>query len=234
MKRSDARKEKLMENIKVTDRLLAAVEEIWDGYYAHPFVEGLRDGTLDKEKFKYYIMQDYLYLIDYARVFALGAAKAPDVASMTMFAHECTSILDNEMDIHDGYMGVLQIEQEELDSMPMAIENASYTAYMLRVAYEEEAGAICASILACAYSYEVIARRMAADRPECLDDPLYGDWVRGYASEEYSEFNRELMEMTNRLTDGISEEAYRHLERIFVDCSRFETGFWDMAWNFGE
>ena len=60
-----------------------------------------------------------------------------------------------------------------------------------------------------------------------------GDWIRGYASEEYAEFNKGLMEMTNRLTAGISEEAYEHLERIFVDCSRFETGFWDMAWNYG-
>ena len=54
-------------------------------------------------------------------VFAIGAAKAPDVPAMTMFAHECVSILDNEMDIHDGYMGVLNIQQEELDTMPMAI-----------------------------------------------------------------------------------------------------------------
>ena len=82
-------------------------------------------------------------------------------------------------------------------------------------------------------SYEVLAKRMKADRPECLDDPFYGDWIRGYASEEYAEFNKGLMEMTNRLTAGISEEAYEHLERIFVDCSRFETGFWDMAWNYG-
>ena len=196
-----------MEKMKVTDRLLAATAEIWDGYYTHPFVEGLRDGTLDKEKFRYYIMQDYLYLIDYARVFAIGAAKAPDIPTMTMFAHECVSILDNEMDTHNGYTGVLQIRQEELDAMPMAIENASYTAYMLRVAYQEDAGPI--------------------------DDPFYGDWIRGYASEEYAEFNKGLMEMTNRLTAGISEEAYEHLERIFVDCSRFETGFWDMAWNYG-
>ena len=222
-----------MEKIKVTDRLLAAAADIWNGYYTHPFVEGLRDGTLDKEKFRYYIMQDYLYLIDYARVFAVGAAKAPDIPAMTMFAHECVSILDNEMDTHNGYMGVLQIRQEELDAMPMAIENASYTAYMLRVAYQEDAGPICASILACAYSYEVLAKRMKADRPECLDNPFYGDWIRGYASEEYAEFNKGLMEMTNRLTAGISEEAYEHLERIFIDCSRFETGFWDMAWNYG-
>ncbi len=218
--------------MKVTDRLLAAAKEIWDGYYEHPFVEGIREGTLAKEKFRYYIMQDYLYLIDYARVFALGAAKSPDVDTMTMFAHECTSILDNEMDIHDGYMGVFEITDEEITDMPMDIRNSSYTAYMMRVAYEEDAAAICASIFACAYSYEIIAKRMIADKPGCEDHELFGDWIRGYASDEYSMVSRDLMEVTNKLTEGISEEAYRHLERIFVDCSRFETGFWDMAWEY--
>ena len=87
--------------MKVTQRLLKAVEKTWDDYYTHPFVSGIKEGTLDKEKFRYYILQDYLYLIDYARVFALGAAKSPDVETMTMFAHELTDTLDNEMDIHD-------------------------------------------------------------------------------------------------------------------------------------
>jgi thiaminase/transcriptional activator TenA len=217
--------------MKVTEKLFKATEKIWDKYYRHPFVEGIRDGNLDKEKFRYYIIQDYLYLIDYARVFALGAAKSPDVDTMKIFAHECASILDEEMSIHDGYMGSLGITEEEL-LMPMAEENASYTAYMLRVAYEYGVAANCASILACAYSYEVLAKRMMADRPECVDDPLFGEWIRGYGSEEYAAGNRELIRLTNDLTEGIGDEEYRRLEEIFVACSRFEKGFWDMAWNY--
>ena len=71
-----------MEKMKVTDRLLAATAEIWDGYYTHPFVEGLRDGTLDKEKFRYYIMQDYLAMyyadnsISEAKMFGNNKAKS--------------------------------------------------------------------------------------------------------------------------------------------------------------
>lgn len=219
--------------MKVTQRLLKAVEEIWDGFYHHPFVEGIKKGTLDKEKFRYYILQDYVYLIDYARVFALGAAKSPDVDTMTMFAHELTATLDNEMDIHDGYMGMFKVTREELMTMPMAIENSSYTAYMLRVAYEEDAAAICASVLACAYSYEVLAKRMVCDRPECVDDPMYGEWISGYASDEYAKVSERLMKAMDRLCEGMTEERYLHLEKIFVNCSLFEEGFWDMAWNYG-
>ncbi len=217
--------------MKITERLLDAVKDIWEGYYEHPFVRGILNGDLDKEKFRYFIIQDYLYLIDYARVFALGAAKSKDLRTMSMFAHELTSTLDNEMDIHGGYMGSLNITQEEVDEMPMAVENSSYTAYMLRVAYEEDDIAVCASVLACAYSYAVIARRMVADRPECLQDPLYGEWIEGYTCDDYTKVCDMLIEETDRLCEGISEDRYRHLEEIFVNCSLFEAGFWDMAWN---
>ncbi len=217
--------------MKVTDRLYEAVREIWDGYYQHPFVQGIRDGNLDKEKFRYYILQDYLYLIDYARVFALGAAKSPDLDTMQMFAGKCKSILDNEMSIHDEYMGLFDITQEELDNTVTAIDNASYTAYMLRVGYEEDAAAICSAILACSVSYEILAKRMIKDRPDCVDNPLFGEWIMGYASIGYSDENIELEEFTNRLTADYSEKQYRHLEEIFVNCSRLETAFWDMGWE---
>ena len=217
--------------MKTTERLYQAVQEIWEGYYRHPFVQGIQNGTLDRNKFRYYILQDYLYLVDYARVFALGAAKSPDLDTMKMFAEKCKSILDNEMSIHDGYMGLFEITQEELDSTPMALDNASYTAYMLRVGYEEDAAAICAAILACSVSYEVLAKRMISARPACISDPLYGEWISGYASDAYAAESRELEDFTNRLTADYNERQYRHLEEIFVNCSRFETAFWDMGWE---
>ena len=217
--------------METTKRLYQAVQEIWEGYYRHPFVQGIQNGTLDRNKFRYYILQDYLYLVDYARVFALGAAKSPDLDTMQMFAGKCKSILDNEMSIHDGYMGLFEITQEELDSTPMALDNASYTAYMLRVGYEEDAAAICAAILACSVSYEVLAKRMISARPACISDPLYGEWISGYASDAYAAESRELEDFTNRLTADYNERQYRHLEEIFVNCSRFETAFWDMGWE---
>ena len=93
------------------ERLIAAAADIWENYYRHPFVTGLRDGTLDRRKFRHYIVQDYFYLIDYARVFALGAAKAPDVGSMRAFAMMCMAIMDGEMNIHNGYFGKLELTE---------------------------------------------------------------------------------------------------------------------------
>lgn len=62
--------------MNITEHFLDSSKEIWEQYHKHPFVRGIGEGTLDKEKFRFYIIQDYLYLIDYAKVFSIGAAKA--------------------------------------------------------------------------------------------------------------------------------------------------------------
>ena len=69
--------------------------------------------------------------------------------------------------------------------------------------YEEDAAAICAAILACSVSYEVLAKRMISARPACISDPLYGEWISGYASDAYAAESRELEDFTNRLTAGV-------------------------------
>ena len=69
-----------------SQRLVQAVKPIWDRYNEHPFVLGIQDGTLDREKFRYYIIQDYLYLLDYAKSFAIGIAKAKSPETTRLFS----------------------------------------------------------------------------------------------------------------------------------------------------
>ena len=99
----------------MTERLLEATKEIWAGYNEKPFVKGIADGSLDHEKFKFYMIQDYLYLLDYTKVFSIGAAKAKDLDAMRLFAGYTHSILDGEMDIHRAYMERLGITKEEAE-----------------------------------------------------------------------------------------------------------------------
>lgn len=214
-----------------TQRLLAATEDIWAEYHTHPFVRGIADGTLDEEKFRYYMVQDYLYLIDYAKVFAIGVAKARDPETMRLFAGYVHQILDGEMDIHKGYMQRLGIPLEEAERAPVALDNLSYTSYMLRVAYDEGPAEIAAAILSCALSYEYIAKEIVARDPAAADHPFYGEWVRGYADPGYAASNQVLVDLTERLTRDYSEAQLEHLTEIFIACSRYEGAFWDMAWE---
>lgn len=213
------------------ERLLEATKEIWDAYNDHPFVMGIGDGSLDQEKFRYYMIQDYLYLIDYTKVFAVGAAKAKDLATMGLFAGYSHGIMNGEMDIHKTYMKRLGISLGEAEKTPMALDNRSYTSYMLRVAYEEGQAEVAAAILSCALSYEVIAKRIVEKNPEALTHPFYGEWVSGYASESYHQENVVLVDLMNRLAEDYSDGQIAHLAEIFTACSRYEMAFWDMAWE---
>lgn len=214
-----------------TERLLACTEELWNAYLEHPFVRGIADGSLDEEKFRYYMVQDYVYLIEYAKVFALGVVKSRDMKTMRLFADYVHQILDGEMDIHKGYMKRLGIALSDAESAKSALDNRSYTAYMMQVAYDEGPAEIAAAILSCALSYEHIAMRMLEQNPEADRHPFYGEWVNGYANEAYHEANLELIALTERLTADCTEQQLRHLEEIFTVCSRYEMSFWDMAWE---
>ncbi len=214
-----------------TERLLAATKEIWDSYYEHPFVKGIESGTLDKEKFRYYIIQDFLYLQDYAKAFAVGIAKARSIETTQLFSGYIALLTGSEMNIHHGYMGKFGVSQEELDSMPRALDNLSYTSYMLRVAYEEGEAEILAAILSCAYSYELIAKNMIKNNPDCTKHSFYGEWISGYASDDYSNGNAVLIEALDKLTENYTEKQLAHLEEIFVACSKYEYLFWDFSWK---
>ena len=203
--------------MNTAEALLAVSAEIWDAYFRHPFVRGIRDGTLDKARFRFYLMQDALYLEEYAKVFALGAAKAES--------------LSTERAVHGGYFEQLSVSEEELRTTARSLDNLSYTSYMLRIGYEGGEAEILAAILSCAYSYEVIAKRMLAENPKAGSDPFYGAWVREYASEAYAAENEKLIAALNAVTKTASQTELQRLREIFVNCSRYELAFWDMAWQ---
>ena len=216
--------------MNTAERLLDATAEIWAAYNRHTFVLGIQDGTLDREKFRYYIVQDYLYLEDYAKTFAVGVAKAKSLKIANLFA-KYINVMNGELNVHDGYLSRLGVTQQEIDFTPRALDNLSYTSYMLRVAYEEGEAEILAAILSCAYSYEIIAKNMVKNNPDSVKDEFYGDWVKGYISESYAAENIVLLEEINRLTENYTEKQIQHLVDIFTSCSRYELAFWDMAWN---
>ena len=218
--------------MKVHERLYESAKDIWEGYLVHPFITELGLGTLEPAKFRYYMIQDYLYLFDYLKLFALGIVKAGnDEVLMRSFAGSIFSILDEELAIHRSYMADIGITAAELERTPMALDNASYTAYMLAQGEMGGTPEIMASILACAWSYGVIAKSVVARYPNSINHPVFGRWVRGYSSDEYEKGNLRLFDLTNRLCEGLPKSRIEKLCEIFRNCSRYEALFWDMAYE---
>lgn len=213
--------------MKTTEILLERTHKLWNEYKRHPFVLALRGGTLDRELFRNYIIEDTLYLYDYARVFAIGMAKATCLEDAELFA-SYIAVMHGEMNVHKGYLQRLNISELELSLAKPKLNNIAYTSYMLRVAYEETSAEILAAILPCAYSYEIIAKSMVSES-KCTSDNFYGDWISSYASYEYSKGNKALLDALDRLTVGYTEEKLSHLADIFEICSRFELEFWNAS-----
>ena len=214
----------------VSYQLRNAAASIWEDCLNHPFVIGIGDGTLAVEKFQYFMLQDYLYLFDYARVFALGVVKARDPELMRTFAANVDAILGGEMKIHRAYMKRLGITEEQVLAVKPALDNLSYTNYMISVANAGSPMEIVAAILACSWSYAEIGQALATV-PGAAKHPFYGEWIQGYSSEEYAATNQALIELMDSLAADATEEQIAYLTEIFVNCSRYELGFWDMAWE---
>lgn len=217
--------------MKFTDRLHEKLLPIWRQNHAHPFVTGIGDGTLDPAKFRFYMVQDYLYLVDYAKVFALGVVKAGnDVALMGRFAELLHSTINFEMDLHRGYAERFGITREELDNAQPAPTVLAYTHYMLAASQNGSIADLVAAILPCAWSYWEIGKELA-QIPGSMDHPLFGDWVKTYSSEEFGLSAQWCIDLMDQLAEGRSEEELKRLEEIFLNTTRFEYLFWDMAYN---
>ncbi|WP_226668277.1 thiaminase II [Metabacillus litoralis] len=216
--------------MKFSKRLYENVLPIWEKNHAHPFVQGMGDGTLDKNKFRFYMIQDYLYLIEYAKVFALGAVKATDLATMGKFASLLNSTLNEEMELHRQYAQKFNITTDELEEAKPSPTTLAYTHYMLHVSQNGTLADLVAALLPCMWSYWEIGKDLA-QREGAKDHEFYGEWISMYASEEFGQLAKWCIDLMDELTKEKPEVELVKLEEIFLNTTRFEYMFWDIAYN---
>src|SRR5207244_4223128 len=169
---------------RFTDRLHELAKPIWEAQHVHAFVRGIADGTLDVEKFTFWVRQDYLFLIDYARLLAMAVAKAPDLPTMRRFADLVQATLGVEMELHRAYAAEFDISSQELEAETKAPTTQAYTDFLLRAAaghYTE----LLAALLPCMWGFSDIGQRLSqGPRPA---DERYAKWIGMYASAEFAE-----------------------------------------------
>jgi thiaminase/transcriptional activator TenA len=202
---------------------------VWEDQLDHPFVRGLGDGTLEEERFRRWVTQDYLYLKEFARVFAWAAAKADSLASMGWYAGVLDLTLNTEMELHRGYAARFGLTPENLEATEMWPTTRAYTDFLVRTSADGDMLDLLAALLPCAWGYLWIARHLKEGGvPE---DQRYADWIEMYASDEFAEAARWLREEMDRLGPSVTETKRRRLEEIFLVSSRYEGRFWEMCWT---
>jgi thiaminase/transcriptional activator TenA len=214
---------------RFTDHLRALAEPVWRAQHEHPFVRGIGDGTLDLEKFKHWVRQDYLFLIEYCRLFGLAAARAPDLATLTRFADLLQATARTEMELHRSYAREFGITPEELEQEAMAPTTRAYTDFLLRVAAIGEFAELAAALLPCMWGFSEIGCALKARG--LPSEPRYAKWVEMYADPEFAALAEWCRGLVDRLAAGAPRDVRRRMEQAFLTSSRYELAFWQMAWE---
>ncbi|WP_394139846.1 thiaminase II [Cytobacillus oceanisediminis] len=216
--------------MKFSEHLYHKLQPIWRKNHSHPFVKEMGDGTLDPDKFRFYMVQDYLYLIDYSKLFALGAVKATNLEDMGTFSSLLDSTINEEMSLHRQYASRFGISAEELEAAEPSPITLAYTHYMLYSAQNGTLAELVAALLPCMWSYWEIGKELN-EIPGASEHDLYGDWIKMYSSEEFGELATWCIRLMDKAANGKSEEELLKLENIFLNTTRFEYMFWDAAYN---
>ena len=212
-----------------SEALRRSAAGIWDAQHRHPFVTGIGDGTLELARFSTWIRQDYLFLIEYGRLLALGAARAPDLETMARFADLTQAILGEEMSLHRSYAAELGISPGELEAETMLPTTQGYTDFLVRTAAHGDFAELVAALLPCMWGYCEVGERLAQrERP---GEERLARWIDMYSSTEFAEPAGWCRALTDRVAEEAGPATLGRMERAFVTSSRYELAFWEMAWS---
>lgn len=203
----------------------------WAAYTRHAFVEGLRDGTLPREAFLRYLVQDYLFLIHFSRAWALGVVKAESIDEMRACAATVEALIHGEMDLHVRTCAAAGIARDQLEGAEELPANLAYTRYVLDAGFSGDFLDLLAALAPCVLGYGEIGARLARE----ASAETYAEWIQTYSNAEYQNVCESVGELIERAVErrlGSEPQAAPGWERLqtrFSTATRLEVGFWSMG-----
>ena len=203
-----------------------AIAPIYDAILRHPFLRGLTDGSLAKEAFRFYVVQDAHYLRDFARALSIAAARAPREDWIITLSEHAAGALRVERSLHETFFRDFGLAEKDVAGTPLAPTNLAYTSYLLAVAYRAPFHEALAALLPCYWIYWEVGKELerAGSR-----DPLFSRWIATYASEEFGSVVRAVLEMADTTAARLGEDERAVMLAHFVTTSRYVWMFWDMG-----
>ena len=202
----------------------------WQAYIEHGFVEQLGNATLAPEAFQHYLKQDYLFLIQFARAFALAAYKSPTLSDLRQAKEGLQAIVDVELDLHISYCKEWGISEQELAELPEARATLAYTRYVLDTGNRGDLLDLHVALSPCMVGCGEIANWLNS-RAETIrgESNPYDAWIAMYESDEFQDaMQAEICWLNERLAE-VSPARFKELTRIFSDATRLEIDFWEMG-----
>jgi len=216
-------------------RLIEDAGEDWDKFTRHRFVEDLAAGTLEPAAFRYYLIQDYRFLVHFARAWALVAVKSEDVEDIKGAAALVRTLVDDELALHVETCAGWGLAEDRLKTTPEDPANAAYTRFVLERGFAGDLADLLVALMPCVIGYAEIGARLARDPATKRDGNPYDAWIRTYAGDDYQSGAAAAAEQLERvLGRRLGEALWTHprwpeLAASFRTATRLEIGFWEMG-----
>lgn len=203
----------------------------WRDYTHHPFVEGLKDGSLPRAAFLHYLVQDYVFLVHFSRAWSMAVIKSETLEEMRISAGTVNALVNHEMSLHVKTCAAQGIDEATLFAAPEAVENLAYTRYVMDAGLQGDFLDLMAALAPCVLGYGEIGRRLASSKAE---DTPYAEWISTYADPEYQQVCTNVGRMIDKAVErriGDLAHAPRAdaLQTRFTMATKLEVGFWQMG-----
>ncbi|HWJ76282.1 MAG TPA: thiaminase II [Kaistia sp.] len=212
------------------DRLKRDAAPAWSAYVDHAFVRGLGDGSLPRASFQHYLVQDYLFLIEFARAYAIGVYKAPDLTEMKKASDGIAAIL-GETSLHLRLCAEWGLAPDAVAATRQARATVSYTRFVQEAGLRGDMLDLVVALSPCVVGYAEIGKALAAAGIGLADGSNpYAPWIREYAGDGYQALAADSLAQIDRLAAlFLTEARYEKLLAIFDEAVRLEADFWQMG-----
>ncbi|MBE2899079.1 thiaminase II [Pasteurellaceae bacterium 20609_3] len=196
----------------------------WQHYIHHPFVQQLADGSLPRKAFRYYLEQDYLFLLQFTRAWALALYKSDNIDQMRQAQAGINAMLDVEIGLHIDYCASYGVGQAQLMALDEHPATVAYTRYVLDVGLQGRLSNLHCALAPCIIGYGEIGAHY-----HTTDDNPYASWIAMYKSDEYQAVRHAEIDTLNQLLRDVPASQHAVLQKQFNTAVNMEIAFWQMG-----
>lgn len=212
------------------EQVWAETADLQAAIVGHPFNVALADGSLDRERFAFYLVQDQRYLVGFAQALAAASTRADDVDEAAFFARSAQTALYAERSLHAGYLERFGLAESDIAGIETAPSALGYVSFLHSAAVTGGYPEQVAAVLPCFWVYGHVAASVSAAVGELAGHP-YGQWIATYADEGFAESVETARRVTDRLAAVADPATLARMRTAFVRGCEYEWMFWDAAWR---
>jgi thiaminase/transcriptional activator TenA len=211
--------------------LINACRAEWLGYTEHEFVQQLAKGQLEQKAYLHYLKQDFLFLKQYARAYALAIYKAKTLTQMREAVPSVAALLESEIGHHVSYCSQWGITEADMEAETEDFGTVAYTRYVLDAGMTGELVDLYAALAPCAIGYAVIGKALIESPTTVLEGNPYRSWIELYAGEDFQSGVQVSIERLDKLLKEIELDSQRGQEliQVFKTATRMEIAFWQQG-----